>query len=214
MFTEPRQEILFGMMKDYFEKNRPDEIHDIDHIVRVMYWTELVSEKEGADLSITIPAAILHDIAIPEHGDEMHAREGARMCVPFLKKCGYSGEEIKRISDTISMHSTDDPKPPETLESRVLFDGDKMDAAGPVGLHRWILSYTIRKRSMHHEVLENILRHIDKWKKRYGDPPFFTKTGKELGGPGMKYIEDTCKEILRDMEKFSEFYKLINKKTK
>jgi len=139
MFDETRQKRLFDMIKDYFKENKSDPLHDIDHIVRVVYWTKLLSEKENANQSITIPAAILHDIGMPKYGDKLHARKGSEMCKPFLKDCGYTEDEIEKISDAISMHSTDDPKPesPETIEGRILFDADKLDATGPAGLHRW-----------------------------------------------------------------------------
>ena len=164
MFTEPRQKQLFEKLKKYFKINKSDYLHDIDHVLRVVFWAKLLSEKEKADLSIIIPAAILHDVGISKYGDEQHAIEGAKMCRPFLKGCGYSNEEIKRISETILMHSTDDPKPPETIEGRVLFDADKLDATGPVALHRWFFEYA-KRGYMHHEALNKILEHIQRWKK-------------------------------------------------
>jgi uncharacterized protein len=208
MFAEARQKQVFEYVKKYFRENKPDQLHDIDHIARVCFWVELLSKKESADPSITIPAAILHDIGIPKHGDEQHARKGAEMCKPVLKDFGYTDGEIEKIAQTISMHSTDDPNPPTTIEGRVLFDADKLDAFGPVGLHRWFFEYA-KRGYLHREVLEKILQHIQKWKTRYGDPPFFTKTGKEIGKDKVKYIEDLCKEILRDLDKFADFYRLI-----
>lgn len=208
MFTESRQKQLFEKVKEYFKENKSDQAHDIDHVIRVIFWTKLLSEKEKTDLSITMPAAILHDIGIPKYGDELHAREGAKMCKPFLKDCGYSDEEIEKISATIAMHSTDDPKPLETIEAQILFDADKLDATGPIALYRWFFEYA-KKGYLHHEVLKKIPKHIQKWKNRYGDPPFFTKTGKQIGKKGFKYIEDKCKEILKDLEKFKDLYRLI-----
>lgn len=209
MFTEPRQKELFEKVKAYFKANRPDQLHDIDHTIRVVFWAKLLSEKENAVLSIAIPAAILHDIGIPKYGDKLHAREGARMCKPILKDCGYTKDEIEKIAEAISVHSTDDPNPPKSLEGRVLFDADKLDATGPIALHRWFFEYA-KKRHLHHEALKKILEHIQRWKKTYGDPPFFTKTGRQLGKDGLKYIEDKCKEILQDLNKFKDVYKLFS----
>jgi uncharacterized protein len=208
MFKEERQKQLFGKVRAYFKENKSDYLHDIDHIVRVVFWTNLLSEKEKAKSSITIPSAILHDIGMPKYGDELHARKGAEICKPMLKDCSYTKDEIERIAETISMHSTDDPSPPKTLEGRVLFDADKLDATGPVALHRWFSEYA-KHGYLHHEALSKILKHIEKWRTKYGDPPFFTDTGKKLGKDRLKYIENQCKEILRDLEKFKEFYKLI-----
>jgi uncharacterized protein len=208
MFTEPRQRLVFEKVKEYFKKNKSDQLHEIDHIVRVIFWTKLLSEKEGADLSITIPAAILHDIGLPKYGDGLHARKGAEMCRPVLKECGYNEEEIERVAETVSMHSTDDPKDYKTLEGKVLFDADKLDTTGPIALHRWFFEYA-KRGYLHHEVPAKILEHLQKWRVKYGDPPFYTKTGREIGRERIKYIEDTCREILKDLEKFKEVYKLL-----
>lgn len=210
MFNDPREKRLFEKVRQYVKENESDQLHDIDHILRVVYWTELLSKKENAKLSITIPAAILHDIGMPKYGDEHHARGGIKLAKPILRDCGYSADESKRITEAISMHSTDDPiiGPPKTIEGRVLFDSDKLDATGPIALHRWFFEYA-KRGCLHHEALNNILAHIEKWKKKYGNPPFFTEAGKQIGKKRFKYIEETCKEILRDSERFKNLYKII-----
>jgi len=208
MFTEPRQKQLFEKVKEYFRVNKSDQLHDIDHIIRTVFWAELLSKKENADLSITIPAAILHDIGMPKYGDELHAREGARMCKPFLKDCSYTDDEIAKIAETVFMHSTDDPRQCKSLEGQVLFDADKLDATGPIALHRWFFEYS-KRGYLHHECLNKILEHLQRLKNKYGEPPFFTKTGKQIGKDRLKYLEDKCKEILQDLDKFQDFYKLL-----
>lgn len=155
MFTEPRQKQLFEKVRKYFKENKSDPLHDIDHVIRVIFWAELLSKKEDADSSITIPAAILHDIGMPKYGDELHAKGGAKMCRPFLKDCGYIDKEIKKIAEAVLKHSTHDPKPLKTIESQVLFDADKLDATGPIALYRWFFEYA-KRGYLHHEVLKKI----------------------------------------------------------
>ncbi len=210
VFTDNRQTKVLEKIKEWFKTNKPDPLHDIDHSIRDAYWAKLLSEKEGADPNIVIPAAFLHDMAIPKVGDEFHARVGAKMCKPILRECGYTKKEIERISETILMHSTDDPqpKPPATIEGKVMFDADKLDAVGPITLHRWFFEYQ-RKGFLNHEVVRKILDHLEKWKKKYGNPPFYTETAKKICKERIKYIEKICKGILKDAEKFKEFYKLI-----
>lgn len=208
MFKEERQKQVFEKVKKYFEENKSDYLHDIDHVIRVIYWATILSEKENGDSSIIIPAAILHDIARSKYGEALHARKGAEMCKPFLKDYGYNPQEIKRISETILMHSRDDPGPPETIEAQVLFDADKLDATGPAGLHRFFFEFA-KKGYLHHKTLEKSLALIQEWKEKYGDPPFFTESGKEIGKERLKYVEDECKEILQDLEQFKDFYNLL-----
>ncbi len=208
MFKEERQKQVFEKVKKYFEENKSDYLHDIDHVIRVIYWATILSEKENGDLSIIMPAATLHDIARSKYGHTLHAREGAEMCKSFLKDCGYNPQEIKRISETILMHSRADPGPPKTIEAQVLFDADKLDATGPVALYRFFFEFA-KKGYLHHKALEKSLALIEKWKEEYGDPPFLTKSGKEIGKERLKYIEDKCKEILQDLEQFKDFYNLL-----
>ena len=208
IFDEPRQKKLFGCAKEYFKENKPDCLHNIDHIARVVYWAKFLCKKEGANPSIVVPAAILHDIAIPKYGDRAHARKGAKICRPILKKCNYSEEEIEKIAEIISMHSTEDPKKPKTKEARILFDADKLDVLGPIALYRWLVAYS-DKGLMHHEALQRILEEIDGLKRRYGVPPLFTDTAKRIGKGRLAYLEKRCKEMLKDLGRFREIYKEI-----
>lgn len=206
IFTEPRQKKLLEKVKEYYKVNKPDIAHEFDHTVRVVYWVIILSKKENADTSITIPAAMLHDIAIPIVGDEKHAREGAKLCKPLLEDCGYSKKEIEKIAETISMHSTDDPNPNKTLEGKILFDADKLDVIGPIGLHRWFLEYA-RKGYMHHKAVKKALSTIAEFKKIYGGNIFFTETAREIYKEKSGYAEKICGEILKDLEKFKDIYK-------
>ena len=92
-----KQKKLFLMAKKYFKENKSDYLHDFDHTLRVISWIKLLSEKENANLTITIPSAILHDIGMPKYGDEKHASLGAKLAKPMLKTSGYSNAEIEQI---------------------------------------------------------------------------------------------------------------------
>lgn len=205
-FKDPKQKKLFELIKKYYQNHKFDYLHQFDHIVRVLWWIKFLSEKEKADLSITIPAAILHDIAISTVGDENHAIEGAKLCKPFLRKYGYSRDEIEKIAETVSMHSTDDANPPKTIEAKVMFDADKLDAVGPAALHRWFFEYG-RKGYNNYRTVKKTLNKINEWKKRYGYPPFFTKTARKISVKGLRYVENTCNLILKDSNKFRKIYK-------
>ena len=197
---EARQQRLFALVEEHFSKHPTDPHHSIDHISRVVSWVMLLSEKEKADASITIPAAILHDIAIPEYGNEAHARKGAEMCRPFLKRCGYSESEIFRISKAILMHSADDSKSPESIEAKVLFDADKLDAVGPSSLNRWLFEYQ-KKGCSNENMPRKALKHLERWKLRYGNPPFFTPTAKSIGKKRYVWLIGVLKDIEKDFRK-------------
>ncbi len=127
------------------------------------------------------------------------------MCKPLLKKCGYSQDEIERISGIIRTHSTDDPLAPETIEGKVLFDADKLDATGPVALHRFFFEYQ-KRGFLHHDAARKTIEHINRWKQKYGSEIFFTKSARKIGKERIKYLTSKCQEILDDLEKFKDVY--------
>ncbi len=167
-----RQTRLLQYVEHYFRQHRPDAAHEIDHIQRVTFWAEKLARAEKADSEVVIAAAILHDIGMPKFGDARHATEGAKMAVPILKQSGYSASQIQSICSAIVHHTTEVNDPPRTLEEKVVFDADKLDAVGPISLHRWFFDYQ-KRGCLHAECIERTLVHLKRWKKTYG-PGFST----------------------------------------
>lgn len=206
IFTEHKQKKLFESVRKFYETHKYDLSHDIDHTARVMWWCIFLSKKEKADLSIVMPAAILHDLGMLGGIKNSHARKSYKMCYPFLKKCGYEEDEIKRIRETILMHSSSDRTFPKTIEGKVLFDADKLDAVNPISLHRWMFEYA-RRGYKYHIAMNKILASIKAWKRLVGRTPFYTKTGKKIGSKGLLYIEKVFSDIIIDLKKFKNIYK-------
>lgn len=118
--------------------------HGWDHVERVWKLCEHIGSAEGADLEILEPAAYLHDICRAEEkasgGKVCHARLGAEQAREILAEHGYREEKIKRVSHCIEAHRFRRNRvDPESLEAKVLFDADKLDAMGAVGVGRAFL---------------------------------------------------------------------------
>jgi uncharacterized protein len=114
--------------------------HDWDHTVRVSRLCERIGPLEGADMTILLSAAYLHDIGRchPDgsNGKICHARQGALMADPILARLPFSEENITEIKHAIVSHRFRGTEEPRTIEARVLFDADKLDAIGAVGVAR------------------------------------------------------------------------------
>lgn len=95
---------------------------------------------EGADAGITAAAALLHDIGRSRQdstgGAIPHEEAGCEMAKPLLEKHGYDKSEMERILHCISSHRFRKGPVPETIEAKVLYDADKLDAIGAVGIGR------------------------------------------------------------------------------
>lgn len=114
--------------------------HDWTHIERVRNLALRIGRKEKANLEILEIAAYLHDIGrkdeMEKKGIFCHAERSAELSRPLLKKYKLHTEVIENIIHCIESHRFRKNKKPATLEARVLFDADKLDSIGAVGVGR------------------------------------------------------------------------------
>ena len=117
--------------------------HNWDHTLRVCRLCEHLGSIEGVDLDVLLVAAYLHDIGRGSQDDSngavCHAQKGARMAAPIVAKLPLSEGQKKNILDCIRTHRFRGDRQPQTPEARVLFDADKLDAIGAVGVARAFL---------------------------------------------------------------------------
>lgn len=121
-----------------------DPTHGFDHILRVYRFAEKLAALEGADLEIVRAAALLHDAHAPGPASAAyqaqrtgHHRASASFARQVLESEGWPEERIAAVEHCIRSHRFRDPsEPPQTLEAKVLFDADKLDAIGAVGVMR------------------------------------------------------------------------------
>ena len=118
--------------------------HGWDHVIRVWQLCRTLAKEEGADLDILEPAAFLHDIGRSQEksADRLpcHAEVGSKMAREMLSLYGYPDSVIDQISHCIATHRFRSNGPfPQSLEAKVLFDADKLDAIGAVGIGRAFL---------------------------------------------------------------------------
>jgi uncharacterized protein len=117
--------------------------HDWDHTERVLQLCLKIGRKEKADLPILRLAAVLHDIGRAEedrsNGTICHSEAGAEKARRILESHCVPPVAISRIVHCIAAHRYRKAVRPETLEARVLFDADKLDSIGAVGIGRAFL---------------------------------------------------------------------------
>lgn len=115
-----------------------DAAHDFDHIVRVMALADAIAAREGGDLSTIWAAVALHDIGQPRehrHGGD-HALIGADMAAELLQDTPFPQAVIPAVQQAIREHRMTGDIFPNTLEGRVLYDADKIDSLGAIGIGR------------------------------------------------------------------------------
>ncbi|GIU71637.1 MAG: phosphohydrolase [Candidatus Nitrosocaldaceae archaeon] len=199
------KEYVYSLIDD-----KQDPAHMIDHIERVYEIGMLIGREEGADLRILSPALLFHDIIRPtdEEQELDHAIRSAEFAQVILAEFGYNREEIDKIVDAIIKSSTSNAYQsiPNTLESKILFDADKLDGIGEIGVKRvemlWRRRFAIKNQEYDPKIVARwYLKKIIQVSKI----GLFTNKARELARERILISLNYCKDILKD-----EYYDIIN----
>jgi len=121
-----------------------DPVHGFSHVLRVYRLCEKIGKEENADLKILRTAALLHDVEGDVDVRKNHHLAAADFAEKILIKEGWQEGEIQAVLHCIRAHRfRNREEEPNTLEAKVLFDADKIDAIGAVGIARAV-SYAVR----------------------------------------------------------------------
>ncbi|MBN2060606.1 MAG: HD domain-containing protein [Deltaproteobacteria bacterium] len=114
--------------------------HGWDHTIRVYNMCVHIGHIEKADLEVLKIAAYLHDIGRQiqdeSSGNICHAQAGAELSLKILEHYPVTNDQKSNIIHSIRSHRFRGDCRPETLEAKVLFDSDKLDSIGAVGIAR------------------------------------------------------------------------------
>jgi len=126
--------IAISQARRYYEG--ADAVHDFDHVLRVLALADRIGQAEGASLEIVRAAALLHDVERERaEADGLdHAAFAADRAREILS--GQPPAKVDAVAHAIAAHRFRTGPEPATLEAQVLFDADKLDAIGAVGVAR------------------------------------------------------------------------------
>ncbi len=110
--------------------------HDWNHVKRVKENALKISEKEGGDKTILLPACLLHDLGRSKGKEKKHS-SNVMLTVKILQNSGYNTGDVDEIVGCIKTHSFKNT--PKSLEAKILFDADKLDSYGAVGVARFFM---------------------------------------------------------------------------
>ena len=134
------EERIVEEVKMNLRKRDNDLAHRLDHVESVVHLARFIGSREGANLRIVTAAAYFHDFE-PRQPliYESHTELSAKKAVDFLKRLGFSDNDLARIYhciDTSSYGSSQLGHSPETIEAKVVRDADWLDAIGARGIAR------------------------------------------------------------------------------
>ncbi len=205
------QEIIIKIKREaqkYFKNNPPS--HDWSHVERVYKLALKIAKKEKADLFIVKLSVLLHDLGRKEemkNPKKDHAEISKRLALKILKKYNINKKVIDNVLHCISTHRFRNNKKPETREAKVLYDADKLDSMGAIGIARayaWVGEQKIKLYSdknflgtgyeKEHSPVTEFLFKLSKLKDKMQ-----TKTGKKIAKRRHKFMANYFKELNKEI---------------
>lgn len=191
--------------------------HDLEHVRRVVALSRRIARAEGADEVLVACAAYLHDIerGREDAGGPDHAQAGARVARRLLSSMpGFAPEDIEVIAGAIASHRFRAPPEPSSPEARALFDADKLDALGAVGVGRAYMMAGEHGQRLHsrpdgtararhvgdidHSSYSPVEEHAVKLRHLAGR--MTTEEGRRLAGSRAAFMETFFKELEEEVD--------------
>ncbi len=216
----------FQKIKEIVEKELSCSAHDMDHIIRVYNLSLHLAENENIDLDILKASALLHDIArVKEDQDPTgktdHAILSSEMALPILKELNFPENKIKHIQDCIVSHRFRTGDIAKTKEAQILFDADKLDTLGAIGIARVFVWIGKNKAKIYSEtdiekyIKENLSGKINgriqdktkhspqiefETKSKFILDKLYTQKAKEVGKERMEYYKSFLDKLEKEIK--------------
>lgn len=133
----------YNLIENYMLSCMEDSAHDAQHIYRVLYNAlEIAKAEDGVDYDVLITACLLHDIGRKEQFENpalCHAMVGGEKAYAFLTENGFDAEFSQKVKHCIQTHRFRKSMQPENVEAKILFDADKLDVSGALGIARTLM---------------------------------------------------------------------------
>ena len=120
---------VFTQLNNILIEYCSESIHDMLHVYRVLSFVLDIAqnEKEIVDMDILITATLCH------------AKRGAELSEKILSEFSYTSVQISHVQECIRTHRFRGMERPESIEAKILFDADKLDATGCIGIARTLM---------------------------------------------------------------------------
>jgi hypothetical protein len=197
--ADPLYQAVFSYTKRRFNEATHLTAHNWEHAYRDTINAIVIGEAEGADMSIVLPAATMHDIGFLYGATgKTHGAIGADKVAEYLKEGGidYPEDVIAKIAACIRTHKGSmHAEKPETLEAKVVADADMMEKFGPFGVYQKIRVYTEFNKPTN-----DVITEADNTPNLTLETP----TGQRLAGPGRQFVIDFYKELRETNEPYAQ----------
>lgn len=134
---------MYQKLVQYMKSNMKDAAHDQAHVYRVLHTAlRLAASYPGVNTDVLIASCLLHDIGREAQFHDptvCHAQAGSEMAFHYLLELRWEYQAAAHVRACISTHRFRSSHPPESLEAKLLFDADKLDVTGAIGVARTLV---------------------------------------------------------------------------
>ena len=194
-----------------------DTAHDAEHIYRVLNNALVIAkDEENVDYDLLITACLLHDIGRPAqiaNPNICHAAFGSEKAYAFLIENDFPAPFAQGVKDCIRTHRFRKNDQPQGLEAKILFDADKLDVVGAIGIARTLVYRGTVNDPLYTRLPDGTISCgetdiADSFFKEYHFKlaklydRFYTRTGKALAIQRRKAAEDFYESIYKEVSDF------------
>jgi len=130
-------------IETFMTKQMQDSAHDKYHIYRVLHSAlDMSSFETAVDMDVLIAACLLHDIGREKQAADpslSHAQIGGDMAYEYLISRKWDESKAAHVKECVAAHRYRDDNPPDSIEAKILFDADKLDSSGALGIARTLI---------------------------------------------------------------------------
>ena len=142
LYHDGRAQIALG--QSYYPSYHPQKVPVPPTGDRLGEMAKDLRAMREAGFNVVRMAALLHDCARTEElstkGKRCHARLGAALAKTWLEEeGGFEPDFIKQVANAVRTHRYRSGKLPDTLEGEIVYDADKLDSLGAIGIGRAFL---------------------------------------------------------------------------
>jgi len=182
--------------KSLDKKPKQSISHRVDHQNRVWQRAKnlalIIIEREDTviDMEALEIACHIHDLSQSYEGKKAdHVANSMTEGEKSLRKVNYPEDRIHQVLQIISEHSSEDIKTPSSIEAKILFDADKLDGLGAIGIAR-VFALCGQQGLSIDETVEWYRAKIKK-----AIPYMQTEIGKEIAEKQLKYVNSFLEKI-------------------
>ena len=209
----------YSLLENYMISCAEDSAHDKEHIYRVLYNALRIAQtEENVDMDLLITACLLHDVGRKEQFEDpniCHAMFGGDKAYAFLLEHGFDQAFAEQVRLCIQTHRFRQNNQPESLEAKILFDADKLDVSGALGIARTLLYQGNLSEPLYSILPDGSISNGEtdespsffqeyKYKLEKMYSKFFTPEGARLAGERQKAAASFYNDLYREVQEAYE----------